>query len=188
MQSKIRAGFTSLEQSAIPIQSFCVFSDQFLKPRPTRPPPAPRPAPWRPKSTHRNSDNSLRVPHQASHLTGMDDDDWEDLTAHAKSDCFLVGLLCFLGGAALSLLATLLVIWCYKNLPEGDMGYDLDLSDDDSQFERTSYGEVDIDGDSVYPAPELKEDEMTIKQRRDTTASAISLNEFKIGETSQEKF
>ena len=110
----------------------CGFSDKFLIPAPTRQPP-PRPCPESRRvhlpSKVKVNDGNVVVRQKNPETV------WEE--KKESSNCFLVGLLCFLGGMALAIIVTLLIVWCYKTLPQEDVDYEMDYSEDKSHFENT---------------------------------------------------
>ena len=55
-----------------------------------------------------------------------------------------VFMLYITGGMALAIIVIPLIMWCYKSLPEDDLDFDLDYSEDGSQFEHTIH-DVDVD-------------------------------------------
>ena len=86
-----------------------------------------------------------------------------------------MGLLCFLGGMALAIVITLLIVWCHKTLPEQEADYDMDYSEDESQFENTIH---DDDMDLETEAAEADTTEELGAENKESSENVYQLEEM----------
>ena len=148
----------------------CGFSDNFLIPAPTRQ-PLPRPCP---QSRRLHLPTKVKV-NDGNVLVRQKNREKAWVEKKESPNCFLVGLLCFLGGMALAIVITLLIVWCHKTLPEQEADYDMDYSEDESQFENTIH---DDDMDLETEAAEADTTEEFGAENKESSENVYQLEEM----------